>query len=208
MDHSSMSMDNDTSSMSMDHDHGDHTGTSMMDHHTPAPSTAMADMSGMSDMTADPFCNGDGAVMLMGFQSATKASVNCVLFLFEGAGVTSETKYAFAVIGVFLLGFANEMIRHGRDRMAKNSDGSFGNDLHRTVAFSIQMLLAYFLMLLVMLYEYVFLIAIILGLSGGHLVTLKLLASSKKRLEEAGDKAPPSGAASSGSPCCNTETTA
>lgn len=63
-----MSMDNDTSSMSMDHDHGDHTGTSMMDHHTPAPSTAMADMSGMSDMTADPFCNGDGAVMLMGFQ--------------------------------------------------------------------------------------------------------------------------------------------
>lgn len=59
-----------------------------------------------------------------------------------------------------------------------------------------------------MLYEYVFLIAIILGLSAGHLLTLKLVADSQKRLVESGGKAPSYGLASSGSPCCNTGTTA
>lgn len=44
-------------------------------------------------------------------QAAVKSSVSCVLFLFEDAAVDTKTKYAFAVIGVFLMGFANEMIR-------------------------------------------------------------------------------------------------
>ena len=35
----------------------------------------------------------------------------CILFLFENATVDTSTKYAFAAIGVFLMGFANEMIR-------------------------------------------------------------------------------------------------
>lgn len=44
-------------------------------------------------------------------QAATTASVNCVLFLFEGAAVDTRTKYTFAAIGAFLMGFASEMIR-------------------------------------------------------------------------------------------------
>lgn len=44
-------------------------------------------------------------------QAASKASSACVLFLFEGSAVNTETKYAFAIIGVFLMGFTNEMVR-------------------------------------------------------------------------------------------------
>lgn len=44
-------------------------------------------------------------------QAATTASVRCILFLFEGAGVDTKTKYAFAAIGAFLMAFGNEMIR-------------------------------------------------------------------------------------------------
>lgn len=49
-------------------------------------------------------------------QAASSHTVNCVLFLFEGAAVDTATKYAFAVIGVFCMGFANEMIRYVRER--------------------------------------------------------------------------------------------
>lgn len=44
-------------------------------------------------------------------QTATKASVSCVLFLFENAVVDTKTKYVFAIIGAFLLGFTNEVFR-------------------------------------------------------------------------------------------------
>lgn len=44
-------------------------------------------------------------------QAATSASVRCILFLFEGAGVDTKTKYAFAALGAFTMGFTNEMIR-------------------------------------------------------------------------------------------------
>ncbi|CAM9844113.1 unnamed protein product, partial [Scytosiphon promiscuus] len=98
------------------------------------------------DMMVDQFCDGTGRVMLNGFQAASSATTSCVLFLFEGAAVDSETKYAFAAIGAFLMGFATEMIRYGRDRMAKTLDTSFASDLQRTFAFAVQMFLAYMIM--------------------------------------------------------------
>lgn len=55
-----------------------------------------------------------------------------------------------------------------------------------------------------MLYEYVFLICIILGLSVGHLVTLKLAKKRQAAAAANGEKLPPVGAScSSGTPCCN-----
>ncbi|CAM9253686.1 unnamed protein product [Ectocarpus sp. 8 AP-2014] len=180
----------------MSHDHGSHS------------SDASSMASSMSDM-GDQFCNGDGTVMLMGFQSATSASVNCILFLFEGAGVDTKTKYAFAALGAFCMGFANEMIRYGRDRMAKTSDVSLASDLKMTAAFAVQMYLAYMLMLLVMLYEYVILIMIISGLATGHLLTLRWSAGRRRAaLRDAGAKTPPEVMGSSGTPCCNTDTVA
>ncbi|CAB1099913.1 unnamed protein product [Ectocarpus sp. CCAP 1310/34] len=178
----------------MSHDHGSHS----------------SDASSMSDM-GDQFCNGDGTVMLKGFQAATSASVNCILFLFEGAGVDTKTKYAFAALGAFCMGFANEMIRYGRDRMAKTSDVSLASDLKITAAFAVQMYLAYMLMLLVMLYEYVILIMLISGLATGHLLTLRWSAGRRRaalRDAGAGAKTPPEVMGSSGTPCCNTDTVA
>lgn len=161
-----------------------------------------------SDMEMDePFCTGSGTVMLMGFQAASDVSVNCVLFLFKSAAVDTSTKYALALIGVFFMAFASEMIRYGRDLMGKCASvkGScFVTDLVRTGAFAVQMLLAYFLMLLVMLYEYVILIMIILGLSVGHLVTLRAIAARKAA---PGQKAQPEFVGgSSGTPCCDNST--
>ena len=49
--------------------------------------------------------------LLANLQAATKASASCVLFLFEDAVVDTKTKYVFAIIGVFLLGFTNELFR-------------------------------------------------------------------------------------------------
>ena len=63
--------------------------------------------------------------------------------------------------------------------------------------------------LLVMLYEYVFLIMIILGLSAGHLLTLRLTASRKTASEVNGQKPQPElEDGNSGTPCCNTSTAA
>ncbi|CAN0065670.1 unnamed protein product [Ascophyllum nodosum] len=165
----------------MDHDHGDHS----------------------SHMSHGPFCEGEGMVMLNGFQSASGADATCVLFLFQNAVVDTKTKYAIAVIGVFCMAFANEMIRYWRGVMGRGATSkSFTLDLTRTFAFAVQMMIAYFLMLLVMLYEYVFLIMIILGLSVGHLVTLRLAPARK-----AGQKEQPEGVVgSSGTPCCDNGT--
>lgn len=63
--------------------------------------------------------------------------------------------------------------------------------------------------LLVMLYEYVILIMIILGLAVGHMVTLRLSAPQRwAQLLQKGSKTPPEVAGSSGAPCCNTDTVA
>ncbi|CAM9845974.1 unnamed protein product [Ectocarpus sp. 4 AP-2014] len=175
----------------MSHDHGSHT----------------SDASSTADM-GDQFCDGDGTVMLMGFQSATSASVSCILFLFEGAGVDTKTKYVFAALGAFCMGFANEMIRYGRDRMAKTSGVCVGSDMKATLAFAVQMFLAYMLMLLVMLYEYVILIMIISGLAAGHLVTLRLSAGRRRAALKDGATEASGAAGNSGTPCCNSATQA
>lgn len=61
-------------------------------------------------------------------------------------------------------------------------------------------------MLLVMTYEYVFLIAIISGLATGHLVTLKL--ARKDHVPETGQGKTPPEMVSSGTLCCNPSSTA
>lgn len=62
--------------------------------------------------------------------------------------------------------------------------------------------------LLVMLYEYVILTMIILGLALGHLVTLRLTAPQRRAATQAGSKTPPEVMGSSGTPCCNNDTCA
>lgn len=59
-----------------------------------------------------------------------------------------------------------------------------------------------------MLYEYVILIMIILGLSVGHLVTLRLTAPQRRAATQNGAKTPPEVMGNSGTPCCNNDTCA
>lgn len=59
-----------------------------------------------------------------------------------------------------------------------------------------------------MLYEYVFLIFIILGLSVGHFVTLRLSSRRREASLKRGEKTPPDVVGSSGTPCCNNVTCA
>lgn len=61
-----------------------------------------------------------------------------------------------------------------------------------------------------MLYEYVILIMLILGLSLGHLVSLRLSAPRRRAALQNGQKTPPEMVmvGGSGTPCCNTDTVA
>ena len=143
----------------MDHGHGD----TMMTN----GSMAMDDSS---------FCQGTGRVMLSGFQVALDDNP-CVLFLFRDAVVDSATRYAFAVIGTFLMALLVELLRWTRSHTSRRGFGfakAWGPltlDAAVCLLFATQMVLAYWLMLLVMLYEGVIFTAIILGLTAGLFAT-------------------------------------
>jgi Ctr copper transporter family len=142
----------------------------------------------MSNHTSDDvFCTGMGRVMMMGFQGAYNGN-SCVLFLFEGAVVDSATKYAFAVLGAFLMAMMNELLALLRKLYAarvrawlERSDGdvsplaSMLADVPVALAYGVQMVNAYWMMLLVMTYEMFLFTAIISGLVVGHFLFARTL---------------------------------
>eukprot|EP00049_Salpingoeca_infusionum_P020739 m.365033 g.365033 ORF g.365033 m.365033 type:complete len:212 (-) comp29670_c0_seq1:395-1030(-) len=153
----------------------------------------------MDDDMAGGFCSGTGRVMMPGFSLAANGGP-CVKYLFYNAVVDTPTKYAFAVLGTVVLGMLVEMIRWFRSHLQQRnfsfakcwSDSNM--DLVTVVLYMAQMTAAYWLMLLVMLYEYVLFIAIILGLGAGLLLTRKL---DRKYFPTS------SHATASGTPCCD-----
>ena len=138
----------------------------------------------------DAFCQGMGRVMMPGFTwsfspSERVASNSCILFLFSDALVNTAGKYAAAVIGTFFLSVAFEMLRAGRVRFVKAQapfqrfKESAGNvspvwlDCINASSYLVQVTIAYWLMLLVMIYEAMIFIAIVLGLSTGYFLVLQ-----------------------------------
>jgi hypothetical protein len=150
---------------------------------------------------SEGFCSGPGYVMLNGFQYSK--GNNCVLYLFQGAAVDTATKYGFALVGTLLLALVTEMLRVSRSFIAAGKVPGLarlpplGVDATLALMFAVQMMAAYWLMLLVMLYEYVIFIFILLGLGVGHFIALQL---QRKYLSSTGGVS--SSALSSGSPCC------
>eukprot|EP00053_Salpingoeca_punica_P005433 m.54290 g.54290 ORF g.54290 m.54290 type:complete len:159 (-) comp13238_c0_seq1:455-931(-) len=145
----------------------------------------------MSDDSA--FCTGPGYVMLDGFQSTQNNY--CLLFLFKGAVMDTSTKYAFALIGTILLGLAIEPIRLLRGWVMQHKRlearvGRWPMDLLEGLLFGLQMMVAYWLMLLAMLYEYGIFICILVGLAAGRVISCRIERSQ-------GGKA-----TQSCSPCC------
>ena len=130
----------------------------------------------MMESSSDAFCTGPGRVMMSGFQSSKGG--NCVLYLFQGAVVDTEAKYVVAIVSTVAMGAAVELIRHVRAlvrrRLATVATSPLVQDVVSGVLYAVQMTLAYWLMLLVMLYESGLFVAVVGGLAVGHVVTAQL----------------------------------
>jgi Ctr copper transporter family len=130
----------------------------------------------MADMPPETsFCTGGGTVMQNGFRSSF-SNGSCVLWLFEGAVLNTAGKYVAAIIGTFLLAFANEGIRYARARALQEkapfkslaTTSPVAKDFLLALGYGLQMLVAYWIMLLVMLYEVPIFVAILVGLMTGY----------------------------------------
>ncbi|EQC32506.1 hypothetical protein SDRG_09832 [Saprolegnia diclina VS20] len=121
-----------------------------------------------------PFCTG-ASVMLSGFQSTVHGT--CVKLFFQSWVLDTPFKYALAFTGIFLLPLGNEYLVQTREsiRMAfvkarssrYNSLGKRSRKLILTLLYMVQMTLAYFAMLVVMIYDTGLFFALILGFGVG-----------------------------------------
>lgn len=157
-------------------------------------------MSMTGNSSSGAFCEGPGRVMLSGFALGADGGF-CIKYLFEDAVVDTRTKYVFAVLGTFAMAMVVELLRLLRTRVGSRhvgfarrlSDGALDGVV--VLLYAVQMCAAYWLMLLVMLYEYVIFIAIVLGLATGMLVSRRL----DRRCFPHAAAAPAAG----GTPCCD-----
>ena len=139
------------------------------------------------------FCSGPGRVMLPGFQSSVNGT--CILFLFAGANINTQGKYAIAMIMTFVMAFSNEGFAFGRKRILTSHIKSTVKVATECFLYGTQMVVAYWLMLLVMTYEAGIFTMLILGLVSGHFTFQMIENRSKKHNEDPL-------IVSSGTPCC------
>lgn len=64
------------------------------------------------------WCLGSGTVMLNGFTTDTST---CVTYLFQGAALNTEAKFAVACVGTFFLSVAFQALYFFRDHIARGS---------------------------------------------------------------------------------------
>lgn len=206
--------------------HGDDTSMdSMHDSHSSHSASADAandDMSmGMGGGGSSSFCSGSGTVMMNGFQTSFNGG-SCIIYLFEGATVDTQAKYVGAVVATLLMAIAVELLRGLRGSI-RAGDFAWSRSLAATKVWAldlvdaaflgVQMVLAYWLMLLVMTYESVIFAAIIVGIVLGHLVVsrrdrMRAARSAAGAPKEAvlvneGTMLKGSAALQSGTPCCD-----
>jgi len=185
-------------------------------------------MPGMPPSNATPFCLGDGYVMQNGFQLAFGDGQYCALFLFKGWALDTAGKYTGAVIFTFCIGLLLECFSFCRRLYAQqflspepadtnSPDGVPEDDrgaapsAHAlthyvsSALYAAQMVLAYWAMLLAMLYESVIFTALILGFLVGHalfsvFLPYKLGVGREAKRRPAAEK--PHAVGGAGSPCC------
>eukprot|EP00045_Choanoeca_perplexa_P015498 m.195846 g.195846 ORF g.195846 m.195846 type:complete len:163 (+) comp17007_c0_seq2:125-613(+) len=124
------------------------------------------------------FCEGTGSVMNDGFGGLPQW---CSLFLFNGWVLNTPIKFAFALLGTLLMAIASEVLRVYRVRWDRECCDSLFKDMFLSVVYGIHMINAYFLMLLIMLYDSYFLITIITGLTIGHFVARRMQQRERRR---------------------------
>eukprot|EP00730_Choanoeca_flexa_P012768 TRINITY_DN4602_c0_g1_i1.p1 TRINITY_DN4602_c0_g1~~TRINITY_DN4602_c0_g1_i1.p1 ORF type:complete len:162 (+),score=6.80 TRINITY_DN4602_c0_g1_i1:143-628(+) len=117
------------------------------------------------------FCKGEGSVMNDGFGGLPE---HCDLFLFSGWVLDTPAKYTVAVLCTAFMAMGSEVLRVWRARWDRVFDHSLPKDIALSLVYGIHMLNAYFLMLLIMLYDTYFLMAIVFGLTIGHFVARRM----------------------------------
>lgn len=122
------------------------------------------------------FCAG-GTVMNNGFETSYQSGV-CIIWLFSGNVLSTSVKYVGFILLTFSLGIALEGIRFLRARALREKSpmvfveklSPSNKDLLLAIMYGAQMVLAYFLMLLVMTYEPFFFAAVVFGLTAGNYI--------------------------------------
>jgi Ctr copper transporter family len=157
------------------HEGHDHGAPTVPPPPTVATSTAPT-LSVAAGPPANPFCMGASSMNHMGFSMPWEGA--CNVFLFGELVLDSPTKYAFGVIGTFLLGWTVELLNwnlHNVVLMIQNKPARVAAGFFNLVAlFSI----AYALMLLAMTYQVFIFIAIVLGLTTGRAIVEQCLGRS------------------------------
>ncbi|ETV77239.1 hypothetical protein H257_08700 [Aphanomyces astaci] len=139
---------------------------------TPAP-TSLRGSTGQGS-NGEPFCSGSSA-MFSGFQTTVHGT--CVKLLFQPWVLNSQLKYALGFIGVFLLPLLNEGLVHTRESLRQSfrqrpTTSTSTKRLHKltlTVLYMGQMTLAYFAMLVVMIYDTGLFVSLIFGFGVGYM---------------------------------------
>eukprot|EP00051_Salpingoeca_urceolata_P033229 m.19737 g.19737 ORF g.19737 m.19737 type:complete len:169 (+) comp6005_c0_seq1:381-887(+) len=112
----------------------------------------------------------------------------CPTFLFDGVVANTPGRYAAAIIVAIIMGILNELIGYVRGRaeagqplFARPSGGprvskTFLSDVIFSLCYGGQMILAYWLMLLVMLFDIGIFFGVVGGLAMGNLINRRLKA--------------------------------
>ncbi|KAF0690309.1 Aste57867_18290 [Aphanomyces stellatus] len=143
---------------------------------TPSPTSLRgSDGTSPASTSNEPFCSGSSA-MFSGFQTTVHGT--CVKLLFQPLVLNSAAKYAIGFIGVFLLPLFNEYLVYVRERLRQSfrkaaSSGATPAMRHRnkivlTLLYMAQMTIAYFAMLVVMIYDTGLFVALIAGFGFGY----------------------------------------
>ena len=146
----------------------------------------------------DSFCSGPGYVMNSGFQLSKGGY--CLMFLFQSAVIDTAGKYVACLFLTLLMGMTEELLRISRTILSQQGNIHFRKlpqttfDIMLSLLYALQMIFAYWLMLLVMMYEYVVFIFVILGLTIGNFVATRIQRSYLGAQAEL--------LSVSGSPCC------
>ena len=115
------------------------------------------------------FCLNGG--MNLGFVTPGSEAAACVVFLFENWVLDSAAKYAFAVVGTFFLAMVPEALTWLRHKKI----AKMRRERHKlrlfayAVAFFIQVVVSYWLMLIVMTYSTYLFLAVVFGITFAHL---------------------------------------
>ncbi|CAF1344492.1 unnamed protein product [Adineta ricciae] len=107
----------------------------------------------------------------------------CIVFLFKGWNVDNHTKYAFMIIGTFCMALLNgglAFIRHFLVNKSQTNSSPLTYQAYLALVYGVQIVLAYWMMLLVMTYETGVFLALVFGLTIGYFIFT--LLESKTRL--------------------------